>query len=231
MVIRNGDRWFSATADPILDETGKMTAIIQVLSDITARKTAEEAQRNWRPSAFSHIASDRLRSLGEMVTSIAHELKQPLVGVRGLAEHLLIAIEKGWGTSQERFREKLARIVEQADRMSHIIERVRIFAREAGKPEVRRVDVNDVVRTAVSMVGAHLRVHGILLACELAETVPPVSANPYSLEEVLVNLMTNARDAVLEKMQAGGGASPPQPIVLADARKLPPGAGADARFK
>ena len=114
-----------------------MTAIIHVLSDITARKTAEEAQRELAAQRVLNVASDRLRSLGEMVTNIAHELKQPLAGVRGLAEHLLIAIEKEWGTSQERFREKLAHIVEQADRMSHIIEQVRIFAREAGKPDVR----------------------------------------------------------------------------------------------
>jgi C4-dicarboxylate-specific signal transduction histidine kinase len=84
---------------------------------------------------------------------MAHELNQPLVGVRGLAEHLLIALERGWPLSPDKLREKLALIVEQADRMSHIIEHVRRFARDAGKPDFRPVQINDMVRGVVNLVG------------------------------------------------------------------------------
>jgi histidine kinase len=212
-ILRNGDRWFSAVADPIVDEAGKVAAIIHVLSDITARKKADDFERELAAQRVLSIAADRLRSLGEMAAAVAHELKQPLVGVRGLAEHLLISVEKGWDTSPEKLREKLKLIMEQADRMTHIIEQVRMFAREAGKPEVRPVDINEVVRAAAGMVGAHLRVHGITLDCVLADGLPDVSANPYSLEEVVVNLITNSRDAVLARMAPAAAASP-RPIVL-----------------
>ena len=126
-----------------------------------------------------------------------------------------------------RWKRSIPAAARQPSIVSHIIERVRLFAREAGKPEIRPVDVNDVMRTAVSMVGAHFRVHGILLACELADTVLPVSANPYSLEEVLVNVLTNARDAVPEKVLAGGAGLAAPTHRVADAGNLPPRARAD----
>ena len=80
---------------------------------------------------------------------MAHELNQPLAGVRGIAEQLLIGMERGWETSDGALKEQLEMIVEQADRMPHIIEHVRRFAGEAGSPEISAVRVNDVVRSAI----------------------------------------------------------------------------------
>jgi histidine kinase len=154
------------------------------------------------------MAADRLRTLGEMAAAIAHELNQPLVGARGLAEHLLIGMDRGWDIPPAKVRERLTLIIEQADRMAHIIERVRMFAREAGKLEVHPVQLNDVVRAALGMVGEHFRARGIALECELAESLPPVPANPFSLEEVVLNLITNARDAIVEKIEKAAGPGP-----------------------
>jgi len=138
-----------------------------------------------------------------MAAGIAHELNQPLVGVRGLAEHLLISHERNWDLDQERVKDRLGRIVAQADRMTHIIEHVRMFAREAGKPEMAPVQVNEVVNSSIEMLGAQFRAHDIELTAEPAGDLPLVLANFYSLEEVLLNLLNNARD-VLEE---GGGAN------------------------
>jgi two-component system, cell cycle sensor histidine kinase and response regulator CckA len=205
--VREDNRWFAVTADPLLDEAGNLTGAIHVISDITKRRRAEKAKKTAEDELAVHrllaARADRLRSLGEMAAGIAHELNQPLVGVRGLAEHCLIAMQKGWNITQEKLREKLALIVDQADRMSHIIEHVRTFAREADKPEMRSVRINDMVRGAVSMLGTQLKAQGIVLECELADNLTLISANPFSLEEVVLNLITNARDAVLEKMKAG----------------------------
>jgi C4-dicarboxylate-specific signal transduction histidine kinase len=87
--------------------------------------------------------------------------------------------------------------------MSHIIQRVRMFARDAGKPETRPVLVNDVVHGALSMLGPQLRTRGIALAYELAEALPMVRVNPMSLEEVVVNLVMNAADALVETTDEG----------------------------
>jgi len=173
----------------------------------TERKRAEEArkavERELEEQRVLSINSDRLRSLGQMAAGIAHELNQPLVGVRGLAEHLLIAMDRSWDLTEEKMQEKLRLIVEQADRMTHIIEHVRTFAREAGKPELQPVEVNNVIRSALGMLTTQFRSRGVELECELAENLPTVWANPFSLEEVVLNLLLNARDATEERFREG----------------------------
>jgi histidine kinase len=171
-------------------------------SQIRATQMAERMTKELEQQRAVAMRSDRLRSLGEMAAGIAHELNQPLVGVRGLAEHILIAQDRGWNMDARAIREKVATIVEQADRMSHIIEHVRIFAREAGKPEIRPVHVNDVVESSINLLGAQFSSHGLTLEKSLAIDLPPVLANPFTLEEVVLNLLLNARDAVEERLQS-----------------------------
>jgi signal transduction histidine kinase len=171
-------------------------------SQIRATQIAERMTKELEQQRAVAMRSDRLRSLGEMAAGIAHELNQPLVGVRGLAEHILIAQDRGWNMDARAIREKVATIVEQADRMSHIIEHVRIFAREAGKPELRPVNVNDVVESSTNLLGAQFASHGLTLEKSLAMDLPPVLANPFTLEEVVLNLLLNARDAVEERLQS-----------------------------
>ena len=131
--------------------------------------------------------------------AMAHELNQPLQGVRGLAQQLAIAVDRGWDETKETVRDRAGEIVEQVDRMTHVIEHVRMFAREAGKPDLSSVDVNGVVLSSLSMLRAQCQAHGIDVECELAQNLPAVQANPFSLEEVFVNLLLNARDAVEEQ--------------------------------
>jgi PAS domain S-box-containing protein len=203
------------------------TAIIR---DITQRKEEEArkaAEQESERQRVLSMRSDRLRSLGEMAAGIAHELNQPLVGVRGLAEHLMISIDRGWELTEEKIRDRANVIVEQADRMVHIIEHVRMFARESGKPELRPVHVNDVVRSGIDMLGTQLRSRGIQLEHEFTEPLPVVSANPFSLEEVVINLLVNARDALEEQLKAGSVSAPPR-VVL---RTLRDGSGSEEHVK
>jgi PAS domain S-box-containing protein len=214
VVVPCGERWYAVTADPLHNEQGELTGIVHVMSDITAQRPAEEARETaeveLQKQRMLGVRADRLRSLGQMAAGIAHELYQPLVGVRGLAEHLLIGLERGWDVSAEKLREKLTLVVEQADRMSHIIEHVRTFARDAAKLEFRAVQLNHVVRSALGLVGAQIRARGLVLDCELADSLPTVWANPFSLEEVVLNLLVNAADAVAEAVQAGVQPAAPQ---------------------
>jgi len=176
---------------------------IALRNEISKHKKAERARKRveFELAAQRTISmrSDRLRSLGQMAAGIAHELNQPLVGVRGLTEHLLIGIDRGWHFSEEKIREKLSLIIEQADRMSHIIEHVRLFARNAGKPEKHMIKVNDVVRSAINMLGAQINSRGIELNLDLCTEDARIHANPFSLEEVILNLLLNARDAIEAK--------------------------------
>lgn len=167
------------------------------------RREAEEALERQR--ALS-IRQDRLRSLGELSAGIAHELNQPLVGVRGLAEHVVLGMDRGWALPPEKIREKLQGIIEQADRMTHIIHHVRLFSRDAGKSDTQSISVNETVLSAISMIDAQFRSHGVTLETDLAADLPPVAFNPYSLEEVILNLLTNARDASEERTRGPGDA-------------------------
>ena len=150
--------------------TGTVFAL--TTSQIRATQMAERMTKELEQQRAVAMRSDRLRSLGEMAAGIAHELNQPLVGVRGLAEHILIAQDRGWNMDARTIREKVATIVEQADRMSHIIEHVRIFAREAGKPELRPVNLNDVVESSITLLGAQFSSHGLTIEKSLATDLP-----------------------------------------------------------
>jgi C4-dicarboxylate-specific signal transduction histidine kinase len=163
-----------------------------------AEEARAAAEREMEEQRSLTIRADRLRSLGEMAAGIAHELNQPLVGVRGLAEHMLLGLDRGWAVDEKVVREKAGLIVQQADRMEHIIEHVRMFAREAGKPQLQEVDVNGVVRSSIDLLGTQIRNHGIEIVTDLREDLPSVRANPFSLEEVIINLILNARDGLQE---------------------------------
>jgi signal transduction histidine kinase len=130
-------------------------------------------------------------------------LNQPLLGIRGLAEHILIGFQRGWNITEETIREKIQLIIAQTDRMSHVIEHTRMFARGADNCELLPVQVNESIKSCLGLIGAQLRFRGFVLNCDLAEDLPPVLANPFSLEEVFLNLINNARDALMEKMKPG----------------------------
>jgi PAS domain S-box-containing protein len=186
------------------------TAIIRDIAERKAEEARRAAEQKLEAQRVLSMRSDRLRSLGEMAAGIAHELNQPLVGVRGLAEHLLLSIDRGWDLTGEKIRDRANLIIEQADRMVHIIEHIRTFARESGKPELRAVNVNEVIKAGTDMLGTQLRSHGIELKYELAEALPVVSVNPFSLEEVVINLLINSRDALEEQMEAGSMSTSPR---------------------
>ncbi len=162
---------------------------------------ADKINQKYEEQRALSIRADRLRSLGEMAAGIAHELNQPLVGVRGLAEHILIGLERGWKMDEKNIQEKIGTIVDQADRMSHIIEHVRIFAREAGKMEVQSIHVNDVVKSSTDLLKAQFSAHGLSLDVALENDLPHVLVNPFSLEEVLLNLILNGRDGVEARLK------------------------------
>ena len=203
IVLPDGsERIVHEDAEVFLDDTGQAVRMAGTIQDITGRRRAEEELEAQRVLS---VRSDRLRSLGGMAAGIAHELNQPLVGVRGLAEHLLLSVDRGWELTEENIRDRARLIMEQADRMVHIIDHIRVFARDAGKPELRPVNVSNVVRSSMDMLGTQFRSRGIGLECELTEELPLISANPFSLEEVVINLLINARDAMEEQMQTGTG--------------------------
>ena len=178
----------------------------------------QEAEKELKAQRTLRMRSDRLRSLGEMAAGIAHELNQPLVGVRGFAELILHSMDNGLEISKDVIRSNTGTIVEQADRMVHIINHVRLFARDADSIETSIVDLNDVVRSGTSMLMAQFNSHGLLLENDLSPHELPVKVNPYSVEEVIFNLLSNARHSLGEKKETAGDEY--RPCVRVITRKL-----------
>jgi PAS domain S-box-containing protein len=192
-------RHLEAVASNYLELKGIESLVVN-FRDITPQIEAQQARRRAEESLHAQrtqaVRADRLRSLGEMAAGIAHELNQPLSGIRALAEQNLIAMRRKWALDHAELAKELQLIVEQADRMSHIINHVRLFARQAGKPDAERTDLNEVVESCVGLVREQFRIRGIAVTLDLVRPLPAILANPFSLEEVLLNLLSNARDAV-----------------------------------
>jgi C4-dicarboxylate-specific signal transduction histidine kinase len=143
---------------------------------------------------------DRLAALGMLAAGIAHELNQPLNTIRVVTDGFLYGRSQGWATDPEELFEGLEMISQQVTRMDKVIRNVRNFARdESGAPaEGTAVMVNEAVENVFSMIGRQIEAHGIRVERDLEPDLPPVKAPPNELEQVVMNLIVNARQALDE---------------------------------
>jgi two-component system NtrC family sensor kinase len=153
------------------------------------------------------IQNEKMASIGQLVSGVAHELNNPLTSIAGLAELLL---ERP--PHPELPREHLRVIHDQAERAGRIVRNLLTFARK-GVAEKTAVDLNDVVTRTSLLIIYELQLHGIELESELSPEPVVVLGDRYELQQVLLNLVTNA-------VQAVAGLEPGQPrrITLATGR-------------
>jgi PAS domain S-box-containing protein len=179
------------------DTSGQIVGVVGVGQDITElNKVRVEQETERKLSAAQIIQSSKLATLGEMATSVAHELNQPLNVIRMAAGNSRRKISKGIA-DPEYLNDKLKRIEEQTARAAAIIDHMRMFGREA-KERPEPVDPRNVVMNALSLMGEQLRLAGIEIATELPEDCSFISGHTIQMEQVILNLLTNARDAMAE---------------------------------
>ncbi|MCX5771591.1 MAG: ATP-binding protein [Candidatus Hydrogenedentes bacterium] len=130
---------------------------------------------------------------------MAHELNQPLTGIRNFARNASFMLEAGVGGKEE-LRENLRMIASQVDRASRIIHQMRELARRTER-HVSLVDVNNTLRESVEFVMPQLRLSGVEVVFDLAPGLPRVLADRIRLEQVFLNLLTNARHAMEESLR------------------------------
>jgi len=145
------------------------------------------------------IQSSKLATLGEMATGIAHELHQPLSGIRTRAQLVTKALERNLVNS-ERIAQNQVEIIQLVDRITHIIQHMRIFARQ-DQQRFTPFKLTQSIEGAFSLLGEQLRIHAIEVHKELPEDLPPIMGEPLQIEQVLLNLFSNARDAMDERAE------------------------------
>lgn len=170
-----------------------------MLHDITARIEAEEKQR----AMFAeHTHASRVVALGEMASSIAHEINQPLTAIVSYADASRRLIESG-SHDTETLSHALGRISEQGQRAGAIIRRLREFVRKK-EPRRNAVDINELINAAVALTAHDAERHGISLEFELDPRPLATMADRLQVEQVVLNLVRNSIEAIYDAGKRSG---------------------------
>ena len=179
-----GWRWLRSHARVIRREADGSAMAVGYVTDVTSMREAEARA----------VAASRLSSLGEMAAGLAHELKQPLTVMSLAAENGLAALEAGDVAGAGR---RLERIVSQAQRAAAVIEQLRRFARGPdADAEARPVPLDEAVGAVLDLVGGSLRSGSVQFDIVMPDPAPVALGNLVAIEQVLVNLVMNAGDAL-----------------------------------
>ena len=175
-------------------------AIMVYMYDITDKKEAEQKRRELSELARIQeeqlVHSTRLAELGEMAAAVAHELNQPLTGIRNFARNAVYMIEEGAGSPGE-VKDNLILISDQVDRASRIIGQMRELTRRSER-QFAPMNINDTLKESVEFLMPQLQLSKVETTLELAEDLPEVLGEKIRLEQVFLNLLTNARQAMAE---------------------------------
>jgi signal transduction histidine kinase/ligand-binding sensor domain-containing protein len=161
--------------------------------EISERQRAEEESRQHQEQ-LARVS--RASSMGELTTSIAHEVKQPLFAIVSNAQTARKLLDRDEPDVDE-IREALEDIASDGNRASNIIDRIRALVRKDHQP-VSNLDLNEVARSASSFAEREIRERGIELRTEFAKDLPPVTGDPVELQQVILNLLLNGVQAMSE---------------------------------
>jgi ligand-binding sensor domain-containing protein/C4-dicarboxylate-specific signal transduction histidine kinase len=161
------------------------------------RETAGQISRvlESRELEMQLLQSARLVSLGQTAAGVAHELNQPLSAISNTAGDIYLSLTDGIDLTSESMKEMMQDVLGLVKRMSGTVDHLRIFSRE-DQDEPVKFSVSDVVRTGLGLVERQLKDHGIRLDVNLEENLPEVQGHPHQIEQVVLNLLNNARDAL-----------------------------------
>jgi len=181
---------------------GKKVLLVTT-SDITKRLEAEQQL----------IQAGKMATLGEMATGVAHELNQPLSVIKTASSFFIKKIDKKESLEEGILSKMLRKIDGNVDRASKIINHMRQFARKS-EMDFEKIQVNEVLQRAFDIFSQQLKLRGIRVVWEIEKDLPNINADPGRLEQVFINLLINARDALEERWGGGEEENADRKIIL-----------------
>jgi len=179
-------------AERVLERTTDLERTnVKLQQEIADRRLAEQ-RAHQRQDELAHVA--RVSTMGEMAAGLAHEINQPLGAISSFAEGGLRLIEAG-SPDLRRLSEALGEVSDQARRAGRIIRRLRTFVAK-GKPHKSICDIRALAEEVVDLIVMDIRHEKILFRLDIPESLPPVSADRVQIQQVLLNLMRNAIEAM-----------------------------------
>jgi signal transduction histidine kinase/CheY-like chemotaxis protein len=178
-LARPSPRVLERASRPVVDLAGRRLGRLEIYRDLTAQRVFQSKL----------LQTEKLAALGQMVTGVAHELSNPLTSILGYAQRLLLR-----GEAAANFTE-IRQIFQEAERATGILRQLLLTAREA-PPERRPVALNQVVQRAMEIQSIGLSAERISIQLDLAPVLPYVLGDAGQLQQVLMNLVGNARQAI-----------------------------------
>ncbi len=166
---------------------GKKVLLVTT-SDVTKRLETEQQL----------IQASKMATLGEMATGIAHELNQPLSVIKTASSFFIKKMERKEELDKKIQATMLTKVDTNVDRATKIINHMRQFARKSNM-KTETVHINDILKNAFEIFSQQLKVRGISVEWDMADHLPRIKADAGRLEQVFINLLLNARDAIEEK--------------------------------
>ncbi|MBP6419369.1 MAG: PAS domain S-box protein [Giesbergeria sp.] len=193
------DKWLEVRSRYLSWVDGRLAQMV-IATDITPRRRAEEqtARQTERAQSVS-----RLITMGEMASSVAHELNQPLTAINNYCSGIVSRIHSGQIT-QETLLTALEKTAHQAQRAGQIIQRIRDFVKKSA-PNRQLADAGAMVGEAVELADIELRRHNVRLTHYVAARLPPVMADSILIEQVLINLMKNGAESIVQAKRPPAG--------------------------
>lgn len=193
-------RWFDVRVRSIQWVDGRVVQLV-VATDITQRRLAEQNQR----LQYERLEqTSRLINMGEMASSLAHELNQPLTAIAnytmGAVARVRAAQARGENLSCEDLEETLSKTAKQAERAGQVIRRIRGFVKRSD-PIRKFVDPTAIVAEAVGLADIDARALGMQITQEIDPALPAIFVDPILIEQVLLNLIKNGLEAMKQTSQ------------------------------
>ncbi|MHC5060517.1 MAG: PAS domain S-box protein [Planctomycetota bacterium] len=168
--------------------------VVAIYDDITDRKQMKDREREHRADLV-HVA--RLSTIGEMASAIAHEVNQPLTAISALAGGARRMMESRTEGSDEQIIDALVETVKQSQRAGEIVRRIRNFSRKSA-PRRSTVNLNNIIEESLRFVESEISQKKIIIQRKLKGGCKNVFADPIQVEQVILNLLRNALDAMSE---------------------------------